>query len=1205
MSENTLRIEDVGREGTEQDTFPVTVAFPNGNKYKVPVKNPFAGDGDVDGDPGARLHWYFDRYVEFPIIQKEKAARAEKSIEDYGESLYEQLFSDRKAYADWMELTSGTRPVRIVLDSLNADFHALHWEALKDPDRREPYCRKGMEFIHTSGHSTAMPKPEPSARLNLLMVTARPGGADDIGYRTVTRPVLETIAKKRMPVHVHLLRPPTFDNLKNHLLERKGFYHILHLDVHGDVLTYDQYKEALSEEPARPGPGPYDGTRSYVCLETPGGGSDWVWADELGELPADAHLPVCILNACRSARATVKVPAPGQKDEKTEPGKTGPEPGARQLGESLSMRLLHKGARLVLGMASSLLNTAAEILVPEFYNRLANGEDIGRALAAARRALADNPVRMKHPGLTLRLQDWLLPRVWGKGDFRLELQKETSEQRFEFIAQSGEQKTQLAQVKGEGQFGFVGRDVDILEIERLLHRHNVLLIRGMGGTGKTTLLGHMANWWFKTGWLDRLFYFSYDRKPVTASEILNTMAEALMEPGDLGHFTALPEVETKALALAHLLKEGKDTPRALLVLDNLESVTGVEKAVGSRLSKKEQGALKQVLTVLADSSLKVLLGSRSAEQWLSGGTFGDRVYILEGLDRWARLELANRIMGKRGLEESAEMSRLMDLLSGYPLAMEIILPNLAVHPAGVMLEMLTGAGVDLAQGGGEISEAIFRCIEISYRLLSPAAREALPAFAPFTAFLNAALLEDYYKFLSETGQFPDLALEGLKDALSQAEKQGLLKEVFPGHYEVQPVLPFFLGRGVASEWPEAKRAALHRAFSTYMSGLGEQYTGLMMSKEAEQRKLGLFLFTRDRENLYTALHRVLDDRGDFYPLCDTFVAFYLQHKAPGEAVELLEGAVQKIARYPDREDKTYLGKHAAVTGNLGTQYMAVKNYSKARECLTASVDLFQRSGNKQLAGASFHQLGVVAEELRDFEEARRYYREALKIYREFDDRYSQAMTYHQLGRVAEELRDFEEARGHYREALKIKQEFDDRYSQASTYHQLGMVAEALRDFEEARRHYREALKIKQEFDDRYRQASTYHQLGVVAQELRDFEEARRHYREALKIFQEFDDRYRQASTYHQLGLLAMAENHRGDALNHLATALEIFGQFKDEYHLKITIGNLTRLFSTYPPEEAGKDAEALGVTEETKEMLREILGAAGEEKKKEGRKVGG
>jgi tetratricopeptide (TPR) repeat protein len=58
---------------------------------------------------------------------------------------------------------------------------------------------------------------------------------------------------------------------------------------------------------------------------------------------------------------------------------------------------------------------------------------------------------------------------------------------------------------------------------------------------------------------------------------------------------------------------------------------------------------------------------------------------------------------------------------------------------------------------------------------------------------------------------------------------------------------------------------------------------------------------------------------------------------------------------------------------------------------------------------------------------------------EFNDRYSQASTYHQLGIVAQELREYEQARAHYQQALDIKIEFNDRYSQADrTYHQLGI-----------------------------------------------------------------------------------------------------------------------------------------------------------------------
>ncbi|MEG3440446.1 tetratricopeptide repeat protein, partial [Pannus brasiliensis CCIBt3594] len=70
--------------------------------------------------------------------------------------------------------------------------------------------------------------------------------------------------------------------------------------------------------------------------------------------------------------------------------------------------------------------------------------------------------------------------------------------------------------------------------------------------------------------------------------------------------------------------------------------------------------------------------------------------------------------------------------------------------------------------------------------------------------------------------------------------------------------------------------------------------------------------------------------------------------------------------------------------------------------------------------------------------ARENYRQALAIYVEFGDRFSQASTYHQLGIVAQELREFEEARENYRQALAIFVEFGDRFSQASTYHQLGI-----------------------------------------------------------------------------------------------------------------------------------------------------------------------
>ena len=218
----------------------------------------------------------------------------------------------------------------------------------------------------------------------------------------------------------------------------------------------------------------------------------------------------------------------------------------------------------------------------------------------------------------------------------MNLEKPYPEQSRAFLEREQLMDKELEGMKREGMYGFLGRDVDVLVIEGLLQEKNILLVKGMGGTGKTTLLGHLGEWWLKTGWLDHVFYFGYDRKPYHGEEILNVIAEAVMSREEFGSFLVLPGVETKALGLAKFLKEGKDTPRVLLILDNMESITGTEKAVGSRLEKEEQKRLIDVLKRLMRSSMKILLGSRANEEWLREHTFKDNIYVLEGLDYVSR-----------------------------------------------------------------------------------------------------------------------------------------------------------------------------------------------------------------------------------------------------------------------------------------------------------------------------------------------------------------------------------------------------------------------------------------------------------------------------------------------------------------------------------------------------------------------------------------
>ena len=66
--------------------------------------------------------------------------------------------------------------------------------------------------------------------INLLVVTARPDEEKDVGYRTISRPLVDAIERGRLRVNLELLRLGTFEALSGHLEWKADFYHIVHFD---------------------------------------------------------------------------------------------------------------------------------------------------------------------------------------------------------------------------------------------------------------------------------------------------------------------------------------------------------------------------------------------------------------------------------------------------------------------------------------------------------------------------------------------------------------------------------------------------------------------------------------------------------------------------------------------------------------------------------------------------------------------------------------------------------------------------------------------------------------------------------------------------------------------------------------------------------------------------------------------------------------
>ena len=156
-----------------------------------------------------------------------------------------------------------------------------------------------------------------------------------------------------------------------------------------------------------------------------------------------------------------------------------------------------------------------------------------------------------------------------------------------------------------------------------------ILIQGLGGVGKTTLARGFVRWLGDTGGLGRgCLWFTFQGIR-TAEYVVNRMAEALLGTDAI----PLP-METKLDRLVAALR----ADRVLVVWDNFESVRGIPGTpVEANLSAEDQVILRTLLRRLRGGKSKVLITSRSTEDWLGDARLTVGLGGLEGEECWEYL----------------------------------------------------------------------------------------------------------------------------------------------------------------------------------------------------------------------------------------------------------------------------------------------------------------------------------------------------------------------------------------------------------------------------------------------------------------------------------------------------------------------------------------------------------------------------------------
>ncbi|OQX04156.1 MAG: hypothetical protein BWK80_54150, partial [Desulfobacteraceae bacterium IS3] len=322
-----IRIEEkeVGETSENSQAFQAFILFDDTAEFPITVSAPFDRAGE------AELEWYFEHFLKFPFTENVRFAQAAQSVIEYGESLFQQVFGNdgiAETYRKYLK----ENPDRWRFEIAGSpEFHSLHWESLKDPNLPRAWALDApMVRINLKPYHIEI-KAKDSPTVNLLIVTARPRGKNDIAFRTISKPLVEVFEQTELPVKIHILRPGTYQALFQHLEEKKpGHYHVIHFDVHGSLMTYDDLDRGGFLDNSRYGRNKfteYEGLRAYLSLETEKESrSDLVEAGEIADLLTRYQIPVAILNACQSAKQS------GKSDT------------------SLGSRLMSAGVRTVLAM---------------------------------------------------------------------------------------------------------------------------------------------------------------------------------------------------------------------------------------------------------------------------------------------------------------------------------------------------------------------------------------------------------------------------------------------------------------------------------------------------------------------------------------------------------------------------------------------------------------------------------------------------------------------------------------------------------------------------------------------------------------------------------------------------------------------------------------------------------------------------------------
>ena len=413
-----------------------------------------------------RLCQLLDKALEKPG-QLEKPIGTSGVLEEIGSQLWKVAGLEAEPILEGIDQARDDGAALPII--IQSDEHQhLPWELLYHPHPELEFIgRHPWVAVVRCIARPRKPKPAQALPLRILLFTSSPEDLDPETGRLDYEREEELLftALDRPLADGNVVIDVAEDGLLETLIERleNQRYHAVILSMHGTRAPAKGESEwgLLFEDP-------------QTWQSQPIAGSEL--AARLDRLPARHRPELLMLAACRSALAEQTLEAI----------------------PSVAAQLNRKGFDRVLGMRLSVLDNAASAFSAEFFRRLAQGEDVGRALSLARhdvatgKWLADPSSKQPVSPLGDPYAQWTLPVLLDRSGGALldpDLPAETVPRPPQESVLIGDGQLMLPQ-----RSQFIGRRRILRRRLRsfLEGKERQLLLTGPGGVGKTTLAGQFV-----------------------------------------------------------------------------------------------------------------------------------------------------------------------------------------------------------------------------------------------------------------------------------------------------------------------------------------------------------------------------------------------------------------------------------------------------------------------------------------------------------------------------------------------------------------------------------------------------------------------------------------------------------------------------------------------------------------------------------------